>query len=419
MVKIKAVLASVLVALFVISSFNIATMVLAGDSNNPEVVDNEGDSVSGKTSQDILWGYMDHETNDTFAVVMGMKTLDTFSDPSTIQNLPITEYEFYFTIHQVNYGARATVPVHGPLGTTIRWELYTVNYNGSSTPSSETQKATLSTAKYDAAKGIINMTIKKSDVGTIVQGDQATNLWCAVYSKQRTGGITMSNATLQDRGPDTGYGLDFTFVGNPAEITYRLQLSTTSPLRSNITALTNVQMVLTVTNNGSRANTITMNDTYNILGKNFTIVFYPLSFTLAPNSQENVTMSVRISNLRGVSNNDQLTLNVWAQTNAGNDTKPDFRTSNSLTFTITASLPTPPSTKPTGASKTLQDIANNFKANKNLYLGLIAVLIVLIIVLVIVGKLRSRKKPAEFEDLQVHVNKQEDEDQEEKDQDED
>jgi|GEM_PF-4180810 len=418
MVKIKAVLASVLVALFVISSFNASTIVLAGDVNNPEVLDNEGDSVSGKTSQDILWGYMDHETNDTFAVVMGMKTLDTFTDPSQISSVPITEYEFYFTIHGVNYGARATVPVHGPFGVDIRWELYTVEYNGSTTPSKETNKGTLSTAKYDAAKGIVNMTIKKADVGGIAQGDMATNLWLGVYSKQRTSGINMSTPVMQDRAPDNGYGLDFTFLGNPGEKIYRLELLTSSPKSTNITAFSTVKFDLTVINNGSAANQIMINYTYNSLGKNFSVQFSPQTFTLDPNTEENLSMFVKIVNLRGVADKDQLTINVWAQTNIGNESAPDYKTSNSITFTITASVPTTAPPKKTGLAKTIEEISTYYKNNKNMVWGIVGGLIALVIVLFIVQKLRtSRKKPDEFEEFKVNEKnsskEKEDEEQEE------
>jgi hypothetical protein len=425
MLKIKAVLASVLVALFIISSFNTATIVLAGDINNPEVVDSEGDSVSGKTSQDILWGYMGHETNSTFAVVIGMKSLETFTDPTQIQSVPITEYEFYFTIHGVNYGARATVPVHGPFGIDIRWELFTVEYNGSTMPPKETSKGSLSTAKYDAATGIVNMTINKADVGGIAQGDEATNLWCGVYSKQRTSGINMSNPVLQDKAPDNGYGQDFVFLGNPGEKIYRLELRTSSPRSTNITAFETLNTELTVINNGSVANPITINYTVNSLGKNFTITFFPSSFTLEPNSEENVTMRIHIFNLRGVADKDTLTVNVWASTNAGNNTDPDIHTSNSLSFSITASIPTTPAPKKTGLAKTLEQISSNFKANKNLYLGGIGGLIALVIVLVIVRKLRtSRMKPVESEDLEIKgkkltKEKDDQDEQEEEDQDED
>jgi hypothetical protein len=420
MVKIKAVLASVLVALFVISSLNTATIVLAGDINNPDVVDSEGDSVSGKTSQDILWGYMGHETNSTFAVVMGMKSLETFTDPSQISSIPITEYEFYFTIHGVGYGARATVPVHGPFGIDIRWELYTVEYNGSTTPSKETSKGTLSTARYDAAGGIVNMTINKADVGGIAQGDEATNLWCAVYSKQRSSGINFTTPVMQDKAPDNGYGLDFIFIGNPGEKIYRLELITDSARNRNITAFETLTFEMTVLNNGSNANQIQINYTYNTLGKNFSITFVPSqTFTLEPNTQENVTMKVRIINLRGVADKDQLTVNVWAQTNAGNSSKPDYKNSNSLSFAITASIQTTPPPKKTGFAKTLEEIMSNFKANRNLYLGAIGGLIALVIVLVIVQKLRtSRMKPVEFEDLEIKVKKPTKEEDEQEDQEE-
>jgi hypothetical protein len=348
-----------------------------------------------------------------------MKSLETFTDPSQISSVPITEYEFYFTINGVNYGARATVPVHGPFGIDIRWELYTVEYNGSTTPSKETSKGTLSTARYDAAGGIVNMTINKADVGGIAQGDMATNLWCGIYSRQRTTGINFSTPVLQDRAPDNGYGQNFIFLGNPGEKIYRLELRTNSPRSTNITAFETIKIELTALNNGSSANVITINSTYNSLGKNFSVQFSPLTFTLEPNSQINVTMFIKIVNLRGVANKDQLTVNVWVQTNAGNASSPDYKTSNSMSFTITASIVTIPPPKKTGLAKTIEEISTNFKANKNLYLGGIGGLIALVIVLVIVKKIRAnKKKPQEFEDVEISDKKGSKEMQEEENQDE-
>jgi hypothetical protein len=400
MVRIKALLTFVLVVLLLVAPFNLSPRVRAGDINNPEIVDTEGDSASGKTSHDILWAFMGYETNDTFAAVMGMKTLDTFTDPSQIQTVPVTTYEFYFTIKGVNYAATASVPVHGPFGIDIRFALNTVEYNGT-TPSKETNKASI-TGRYDAAHGMINMTVTKSSVGGVEPGDRATNLWCGVYSKQRSSGINMTTPVLEDRAPDNGYGTDFIYVGSPEGQIVALDLSTSSNLPQNITAFTPLKFELSVFNNGTNSVVVTMrNGTVN---SHFNVSFSspPSGMTLEKGRSANITMAVKIKDLRNTKDGETITITVWAETNIGNSTNPVIKTSNYIYFTVRASIPTTPVKPPTGTAKFFDDLSKFFRNNKNTVIGLIGFLIVLALVLVVYSKLGRGKKEEEFEDLQVH-----------------
>jgi hypothetical protein len=397
MVRIKAILTLVLIALFIITPFNLTLRVRAGNVDNPEIVDIEGDSVSGKTSQDLLWAYIGFETNTTFSLVMGMKSLDTFTDPSQIANLPTTTYEFYFTIKGTNYGAYAQVPVHGPFGIDIKWELVTVEYNGT-TPSKETNKASITTARYDYTHGIINMTIKKSDVNGGDKGDKATNLWCAVYSKQRSSGINMTVPVLQDRAPDQGYGTEYTFIGNPEEVIVAIELSTTSALTANITATSRLRLDLSVFNNGTNTEQVNMSNS--TATPKFSVSWSPATMTVEPGHSQNISLFVNIKDLRLTKDGDVLTLQVWGETNIGNATNPAIKPSNQITFRITAQLPAPPPTKTT--TSILEQILKFFRDNKNALLGLLVVLIILVIGVVVYSKLKSGKKEY-FEDIEVSV----------------
>jgi len=401
MVRIKAILAFALVVVLLVAPLNMSPRVRAGDINNPEVVDTEGDSVSGKTSQDVLWGFMGYETNDTFALTMGMKTLDTFTDPSVISTVPVTTYEFYFTVKGVNYAATASVPVHGPFGIDIRFELMSVEYNGT-TPSKETNKASM-TGSYDAAHGMINMTVSKSSLGGVEAGDRATNLWCGVYSKQRSSGINMTAPVLQDRGPDNGYGGEFIFVGSPEGQIVALELSTSSKQMQNITAFVTLKFDLSVFNNGTNTDLVVMrNDTVN---SHFNISFSsPASgFTLEKGRSANITMAVKIKDLRNTKDGETISFSIWAETNTGNSTHPVMVPSNKIIFTVQASIPATPVKPPTGTAKFFDDMSKFFRNNKNTVLGLIILLIVLAVVLVVYSKLGHGKKEEEFEDLEMHV----------------
>jgi hypothetical protein len=399
MVRIKALLAFVLVVLLLVAPLNLSPRVRAGDINNPEIVDTEGDSISGKTSHDILWAFMGYETNDTFAAVMGMKTLDTFTDPSQIQTVPVSTYEFYFTIKAVNYAATASVPVHGPFGIDIRFALNTVEYNGT-TPSNETNKASI-TGRYDAAHGIINMTVTKSSVGGVDPGNRATNLWCGIYSKQRSGGVTMTTPVLQDRAPDNGYGGEFIFVGSPEGQIVVLEVATSSSQMQNITAFTTLKFDLAVFNNGT--NTVTIGMRNSTVDPKFNVSFSPLSTTLERGRTANITMAVKIKDLRTTKDGDSTTFTVWAETNLGNSTNPKMvKSDNSIIFTVRASIATTPVKPPTGTAKLFDDLSKFFKNNKNTVIGLVVLLIVLAVVLVVYSKLGRGKKDEEFGDLQVH-----------------
>lgn len=398
MVRIKALIATVLVLLLLMVPLNMSSRVRAGNVNNPDVVDNEGDSANGKSSQDILWGFMGYETNDTFAVQLGMKTLDTYTDPSLIQSLPIITYEFYFTIKGVNYAAAAQVPVHGPFGIDISFSVMQVEYNGT-TPSKENSKGS-ATGRYDAAHGTINMTISKSTVGGVDAGDRATNLWCGVWSKQRSSGINMTPRVLQDRAPDTGYGKEFIYVGSPEGQVIALELTTTSTLNQNVTAFGSVKFNLTVFNNGSSMVQVGLrNGTVN---PKFNVSFSPLSMNLEPGRYANITMYVKIKDIRNTKDGETATISVWAETNIGNSTKPVMKTSNYLTFNARASIPAAPVKPVSGFQKVFDEMSKFFRGNKNTVIGLIVLIIVLCIVGVVYSKL-GRGKKEEFEDLEVHV----------------
>jgi len=252
--------------------------VQAGDENNPEVYDIEGDSDSGKSSRDILWGYMGHEDNSTVSVVMGMASLETFTNPNDILNLPITEYEFYFTVLGVHYAAVATVPVHGPFGIDIMYELRTVQYNGSE-PSSETQSASISTGDYDPVNGVINMTITKSNIGNPEEGDIAENLWCAIYSRAREGGINMSEPVLEDRAPNFGYGKDYIFRGSVGNEIIRIEISTEDETSANITPFETKRFDIYVYNNGTSTISIDMNQSTH---EDWKVYISPDAITLEP-----------------------------------------------------------------------------------------------------------------------------------------
>jgi hypothetical protein len=226
----------------------------------------------------------------------------------------------------------------------------------------------------------------------------ATNLWCAIYSKQRSSGINMTAPVLQDRAPDQGYGADYTFIGNPAEVIVDIELSTTSALSANITATSRLRFDLSVFNNGT--NTVQVNMTNSTATPKFSVSWSPATMTIEPGHSQNVSLFVNIKDLRLTKDGDVLNLQVWAETNTGNATNPMIKSSGIIMFKVTASLPAPPPTKKT--TSIIEQIATFFRDNKNPLLGLLVVLIVLVIGVVVYSKLKSGKKEY-FEDIEVNV----------------
>lgn len=400
MVQTRVFLSLAILGLFIFSM----PIAWAGDVNNPEVVDTEGDSVSEKSSQDILWGYTGHEDNDTICFVMGLSSLDTFTDPSQILEFPVTDYKFYFSVLGVHYVAVATVPVHGPFGIDIQFELRTVQYNGS-TPVGEAQKASITTADYDPVNGIINMTVEKSDIGNPVEGDMAEQLWLAVYSKQREGNFNLSEPVLEDRAPNAGHGKSYIFRGSVGNEIIRMEISTDSSLSHNITPFQKLEIPIMVYNNGTTDLTITM---MNSTVDHWTVYFVPSSMTLDEQEGGNVTLIIKIKDkdLRRVKDGQILSLQVWAETNLGNETESDIRTSNFITFTIKASVP-PPEEEDKPWWEDLQDKLSEFwEDNSQTVYYAIGGIIALIVVLVILSMIRKKgpkEEGEEFKDLDVKV----------------
>jgi hypothetical protein len=375
--------------------------VQAGDENNPEVLDTDNDSESGETHHDLLWGYIGHEDNDTFAVVIGVSSLETFTNPNDILNFPVTDYEFYFSVLGVDYAAVATVPVHGPFGIDIQYELRTVQYNGS-TPTSEAQKASISTADYDAVNGIINMTVRKSDVGNPAKGDLAENLWCAVYSRARDGQFNLSEPSLEDRAPNLGYGKIYLFRGSQGGEVINVELSTEAATVVNMTPFQTLKIDIRVKNNGTPVMDLRMNNSSHADWK---IYFVPSSLTLEPLQEDNVTLVIKMNNLKRIKDGEKLVVQAWAEADFGNETVGEWKVvSNYLTVSITADVP-PPEEEEKGFFEEFLDKLKDFydEQGTNLLYAIAGIIVVIVLVAVFAAVRGRRKEEDEHKDVDIKV----------------
>ena len=100
-----------------------ALAVSAGSSEDPEVTDVAEDSTSNRASHDIVRAWITDD-NSTITVSIEATQLDTFSPRDDWRTLPTTIYEYYLTIDEKHYAARATIPVHGLLAVFASFSLH-------------------------------------------------------------------------------------------------------------------------------------------------------------------------------------------------------------------------------------------------------------------------------------------------------
>ncbi len=196
---------------------------LAGDENNPEVRDGPGDSTSGKSARDVLTSWFHDETNDTIDITLHTSSLELYTDPSDIPNLPTCEYEVYFTIGESNYAVVCRVPVHGPLGITIQFGLNSVQYGDSNESEDVTEESlgSLSECSYNPTNSTIHWVLPKLSIGSPEAGTHLTGTWAGVWSRN----FGESARRLEDRAPNSGFGLDYVVRGATGGEVLRLEMS--------------------------------------------------------------------------------------------------------------------------------------------------------------------------------------------------
>jgi len=377
-----------LIALFcMISSVFLFMPVQAGDANHPDFEDSDGDAPLEE--QDIISGWMGDEKNDTINVVLQMVSLPAFTSPGDVPNFPTTEYRIYFTVGQgylrTNYVAVAKVPIRGPFGLTLSYQVCSHVYNG--TEPGELTGCTSTTGNYASNVGQVNFTIDKSDIGSPVEGDLAEDMWGEVYFSQKGSGFNLTTPERVDRGPDSGFGDGkWVFRGTSANV-YRVYLSADHTVE-NATAVKPAEFQLTVMNNGTSRLSVEL---HNTTGAGWTVQLTPATVTVDSLANKTVLVKVTPKDLRTLKNGDTFSCQVWGTYRTEeNDTK---ESENRITFVTTAELPAPPKTKEDPFAGFLKEL----KKNMNTIIMLIVVLVVVGIVYKVArgGMLKRKEKKME------------------------
>lgn len=361
---------------------------LAGSSDDPEITDETGDAVSNKSSHDIVSAWFGDETNDTISVYMNVTSLEPWTKLQDIPNLPTTEYEIYFTLNNENYAVVCVVPVHGPLGATISFELRKVSY-GNDTNLTEERIDTVD-GRYYSANGTIEWEIQKTAIGNPKEGDKITSIWSAVWFRK----FGDNDRTLEDRAPDTGYGRDYTVRGKAGE--WYEVIITAEVYSMNISIAEKAVFEITVANNGSsRVSIIMANSTPS---KGWTCDISPEKLTLAV--RENKTVRVSMAPPRDAKNGTVEVISVWANIIVDSNTT---KRSDSISLKVTVIYMAPE--KPEEADM-LGKIFRWFQQNKdNLIMAIVIIVVLIVIVAIFHGARKKKKMKKSAEVVNIHGNK--------------
>jgi hypothetical protein len=238
--RIMRALSPAAIAAIILAAAILAPAASAGTADAPEITDIHD---ATKDSWDINTVWFDGETNTTIDATMNLTSLESYTNPQDIPNLPTAEYEVYFSVGDSNYSVACTVPVHGPLGLFISIEIRSVMYANATSNPTETAIATI-TGTYTVGTHLIRFTIPKDQMGGPKAGTHLTRTWAAVWNTNRG----QAERTLEDRAPNAGYGLDYIVRGTSgAEIidvqltahNSTLKVSPSEPARFTVTVLNN------------------------------------------------------------------------------------------------------------------------------------------------------------------------------------
>ena len=357
----------------------IALPVLAGTTESPEIKDPKGDGT--RTTRDITEVWFDGETNSTINATMNLTSLESYTSIGDLSNLPTVEYEVYFSVGDKNYSVACTAPVHGPTTLRIAFDLRSVTYGNDTNNPVETRISTF-TGSYSTSSNTIRYPFPKSGIGDPKAGTHLTKTWAAIWAKN----FGQSNRSLEDRGPNSGYGLDYIVRGAAGAEIIDVRLSVDN---STLTVKPNepASFSLKVANNGTSQVTLEL---FNSSPRNagWTVYLQLENLTLLNGSSRVVT--VTISCPRDAKLNSSETISVYAVVHAGK------QNSTSGSVYLTAVVNYIPPKVDTGGNP-LTAFVNWMKGHPKdfaIYLGVIVAVIVALTATGMLVRRINRKKRA-------------------------
>jgi len=273
----------------------------------PEITDVSGDSISRKDSRDLTGAYFHTETNDSFMVSLNLTSLESYTNPGDLPDVPTTEYEVYFSQGDDNFAVACRVPVHGPLGFTIQFDIRSVSYGNNTTV--EASLSTLAGCTYSVSEHLITYMVAKTHFTNLTAGTHLTKTWAAVYSKN----FQDPERHIEDRGPNNGFGKDYVIRGTADSEILDVKLNAdnaTQPCAPNAPA----EFKITVYNAGTSQVTV---DFFNgTVEPGWTVELgLETNVTLLPNATRTLTVTVTCP--RNAANRTSVTISVYGKVRAG------------------------------------------------------------------------------------------------------
>lgn len=378
----RAMSPAALCAVVMAASF-IALPVLAGTTDNPEIKDPKGDGT--RTTRDIVEVWFDGETNSTINATMNLTSLESYTNIGDISNLPTVEYEVYFSVGDKNYSVACTAPVHGPTTLRIAFDLRSVTYGNDTNNPTETRISTF-TGTYSTSTHTLKYPFPKSGLGDPKAGTHLTKTWAAIWNKN----FGQSNRSLEDRAPNSGYGLDYIVRGAPGNEIIDVRLSadnTTLTVKPNEPA----RFTLRVTNNGTSQVTAELFNS-SPRSSGWTVKLSLENLTLINGTSK--VVFVTVSCPRNAKLNSSETISVYAVVHAGKQNA----TSGSVYLTAVVNYIPP---KVDTSSNPVTAFVAWMKGHPRdfaLYMGVIVVLIVALTAAgIMVRRINRRKRAMEAE----------------------
>ncbi|MGB0653278.1 MAG: hypothetical protein ACPGQL_08775 [Thermoplasmatota archaeon] len=174
------------IALALAASLMVVAPAQAGSEADPEIEDASGDqdyAALGFAGLDVIAGWMEKETNDTFVFVI--------QAAADVSSGTVTAYTY--TFHVTYEGTEALL-------------VATVDADGAATPSGDATAA-------ETAGDKLLLTVAKSTFGSTVPGTNLTGLFIETSGSENVAGVV---AISEDRAPDEGTGRDYV-IGSQAD----------------------------------------------------------------------------------------------------------------------------------------------------------------------------------------------------------
>jgi hypothetical protein len=372
---IRSLSPAALGALLLAAAF-IAPMALAGTADDSEISDIKDGT---RDARDIRAVWFDGETNETIDATMNLTALDSYTNPQEIPNLPTTEYEVYFSVGDKNFSAACSVPVHGPAGLFIGFDIRSVTYGNSTSNPTETQISTIN-GVYTVSAHTIRFTIPKVQIGEPKAGTHLSKTWAAVWNKDRG----QAERSLEDRAPNAGYGKDYVIRGSSGAEIINIELTAengTMPVRPGEPA----RFKVTVLNNGTSQVSLELHNS-TPPDKGWTCSISTENLTLSIN--RTILVTVTIACPRDARNGTTETITILALVHSGN------QNSTSKTLLLTAVVDYIPPKQDT-SSNPFTAFINWVKAHPKefyMYIAIVAVIVSGAVGAVAVRRISRRKR---------------------------